>query len=125
MTSTVTSLAPAHPVILVVHEGEITAADMRQVAKEAGALAGTRENIHLLSDFSAATDLPGAIELLALLEQLQAAGPGPGFRQALVWPADDSARLELDVWKTAEQNQGLRAKAFGSREEALAWLEQS
>lgn len=123
MTSTVSSLAPAHPVVLVVHEGDITGSDMRQVAKQVAELAGPDRNVHVLSDFSAATDLPGAIEVLALMEKLEEAGVGPEFRQAFVWPTDLSTRLELDVLKTAEQNRGLHAKAFGSREDALAWLE--
>jgi hypothetical protein len=123
MTSTVTSLAPAHPVVLVVHEGDVTGADMRHVARQIGELAGDERNVHVLSDFTAATDLPGAIEVMDLMERLEEAGVGPEFRQAFVWPTSLATRLELDVLKQAEQNRGLHAKAFGTREDALAWLE--
>ena len=56
-------------------------------------------------------------------QRVFAVGVGSGFRQALVWPEDDDARLGIDVWRTAETNEGLKAKAFGDRESALAWLE--
>lgn len=125
MTFTVENLAPAHAVILVVHTGDVTASDMRAAGKQVHDLVAGAAPVHVLSDFSDATNLPGAIEMLNLLEQLQAAGIGAGFRQAMVWPDNDEARLELDVWRTAETNRGLRAKVFGDRESALAWLEES
>ena len=123
MTFTVENLAPAHAVILVVHTGDVTASDMRAAGKQVHDLVAGAAPVHVLSDFSDATSLPGAIEMLNLLEQLQAAGIGAGFKQAMVWPDSDEARLELDVWRTAETNRGLRAKVFGDRESALAWLE--
>ena len=123
MTFTVENLAPAHAVILVTHTGEVTASDMRAAGKQVQDLAAGATPVHVLSDFSDATSLPGAIEMLNLLEQLEATGIGAGFRQAMVWPDNDEARLELDVWRTAETNRGLNAKVFGDRESALAWLE--
>ena len=123
MTSTVTSLAPAHPVIEVVHEGEVSAADMRSVALQVRDLADGKTPILVLSDFSAATGLPGALAVLELVDKLREAGVGDGFRQAFVWPAGADARIELDALKTGEQNSGFSAQAFGDRESALAWLE--
>ena len=123
MTSTVSSLAPAHAVIEVVHTGDVSASDLREVAKKVRELAGGQTPVHVLSDFSAATDLPGTLELLNLVDLVTDAGVGEGFRQALLWPAGAAERIELDVLKTGEQNRGLAAKAFGDREAALAWLE--
>ena len=124
MTFVVENLAPAHAVIQVTHTGDVTGSDMRAVGKQIRELAAGATPIHVLTDFSAATSLPGGIELLNLLEMLEEAGVGAGFRQALVWPEDDAARLSMDVWRTAETNQGLTAKAFGDRESALAWLDE-
>lgn len=123
MASTVTSLAPAHPVIEVVHEGEVSASDMRGVALKVRDLADGRTPILVLSDFSAATGLPGMLAVLELVDKLRDAGVGDGFRQAFLWPADPSARIELDTLKTGEQNSGFAAQAFGDRDSALAWLE--
>ena len=123
MTSTVSSLAPAHAVIEVVHTGDVSASDLREVAKEVRDLADGKTPVHVLSDFSGATDLPGTLDLLNLVDLVTDAGVGEGFRQALIWPAGDAARIELDVLKTGEQNRGLAAKAFGDRDAALAWLE--
>lgn len=123
MAFTVENLAPAHAVIQVTHTGDVTASDMRAAGKQVQELVAGATPVHVLSDFSDATSLPGAIEMLNLLEQLEATGIGVGFRQAMVWPDNDEARLELDVWRTAETNRGLAAKVFGDREAALAWLE--
>ena len=122
MTFTVENLAPAHSVVLVTHTGDVTGSDMRAAAKQVKELVGDATPIRVLSDFSAASSLPGGIELLNLLELLQEAGVSGEFRQALIWPAEDEARLEMDVLRTAETNRGMHAKAFGDRESALAWL---
>ena len=123
MTFTVENLAPAHAVILVTHTGDVTASEMRAVGRQIQAMAAGSTPVRVLSDYAGATSMPGAIELLALIDLLEEAGVGSGFRQALVWPEDDDARLGIDVWRTAETNEGLKAKAFGDRESALAWLE--
>ena len=124
MAFTVENLAPAHPVFLVAHTGDVTGADMKAAARKVGELAAGATPIRVLSDFSEATSLPGGIELLNLLELLQEAGVSGELRQALVWPDSDEARLEMDVLRTAETNRGMAAKAFGDRESALAWLEE-
>ena len=123
MPSTVTNLAPAHAVFEVTHVGSISASDMRGVATQIQSLTADGSPRHILSDFSEATSLPGALELLNLLRLLEEAGPGASFKQAMVWPKDPQARLALDTWRTAEKNQGLASQVFGDREAALAWLE--
>jgi hypothetical protein len=125
MAFTIENLAPAHAAILVAHTGDVTGADMKAAAKQVKELIGDAIPIRVLSDFSAATSLPGGIELLNLLELLQEAGVSGEFRQALVWPDNDEARLEMDVLRTAETNRGMHAKAFGDRESALAWLDEA
>jgi hypothetical protein len=123
MTFVVESLAPAHAVIQVTHTGTVTASDMRAAAKEIKALSDGEGALHILSDFSGVTQLPGAMELLNLMDALQQGGVNSEFRQALVWPKDAQARIALDVWRTAESNRGIASKAFGDRDAAIAWLD--
>lgn len=123
MTSVVQSLAPAHAVIEVTHSGEITASDLRKSGTEALTIARDQGIWHLLTDCSATTKVPGAIDVLNLIELVDKVELDAGFRQALIWPLDDEARLGFDFWRTVEANHGLHAKAFGDRDAAIAWLE--
>jgi hypothetical protein len=123
MASTVESLAPAHAVIQVVYTGDVAASDMRSTGTSVIELARELGIWRFLTDFSEASDLPGGIEMINLISLLEHAGVDADFRQAVIWPKVAEARLELDFWKTMEQNEGLRAQAFGTREAALAWLE--
>lgn len=123
MTFVVESLAPAHAVIQVTHTGAVTASDMRAAAARVVTVGEGVDGWHVLSDFREATQLPGALDMLHLMDSLVAAGVRPDLRQALIWPEDDQARMALDVWRTAETNRGFAAKAFGDREAAIAWLE--
>jgi hypothetical protein len=124
MTTTVKSLAPAHPIIEVVHEGTVTAADIRAAEKQILELANSGGLHLLLGNYINATDLPGAIDTVTLIESAIAAlGGRAGGRHALLWPKDDQARIELDVARMAEKNQGVRIHIFGDRDAAIAWLE--
>ena len=123
MTSTVQSLLPAHAVIEATHSGVVTASDLRASAKQMIALCHENGTWHVLSDCTDVTDIPGAIEFINLIEALEQVHLGPTFRQALIWPLDEEARLNFDEWRTIEQNHGIHAKAFGDRETAIAWLE--
>lgn len=123
MTSVVESLAPAHRVIQVTHTGDLAAADLRGSGLQVLALAQETGIWHVLTDCSAVTGTPGALALLNLAEAAAGRDLPADFKQALVWPDEAAARLSLDYWKTAEDNQGLNAKLFHDREAALAWLE--
>jgi hypothetical protein len=123
MTSVVQTLTPAHAIIEVTHSGEITASDLRKSGKEALTIARDQNMWRLLTDCSAATKVPGAIDIINLIGLVEQAELDAGFRQALIWPDDAEARLGFDFWRTVEANQGLHAKAFGSRDAAIAWLE--
>jgi hypothetical protein len=123
MTSTVQSLAPAHAIVEVVHTGDVSASDIRTVARQVRDLLQGMDKWHVLSDFRAATSAPGALEIMNLMDGLKHVGVGPGFRQAILWPEDEQARLALDMYRTSESNHGFNAKAFGDREDAIAWLE--
>lgn len=123
MTSTVQTLTPAHAIIEVTHSGEITASDLRKSGTEALTIARDQGIWHLLTDCSAATKVPGAIDVLNLIELVDQVELDAGFRQALIWPQDDEARLGFDFWRTVEANHGLHARAFGDRDAAIAWLE--
>ncbi len=123
MTSTVSSLMPAHRIVESTHSGDVAASDMRRCAKELRELAERDDVTNVLSDFTDATSVPRATEMLAMMEQLQASGVAANLRHAMVWPSDMQVRLAFEVWKTAEQNRGFHAQAFYSRDEAVAWLE--
>ncbi|MHB8796556.1 MAG: hypothetical protein ACYC90_14000 [Candidatus Nanopelagicales bacterium] len=123
MTSTVSSLMPAHRVIECTHSGAVTAADMRTSAKGMRDLAERDGVWNVLSDFTDATAVPRGTDMLAMMEQLQAAGVTAQLRHAMVWPSDMQVRMAYEVWKTAEQNRGFHAQAFYSRDEAIAWLD--
>jgi hypothetical protein len=123
MTSVVQTLTPAHAIIEVTHTGEIKASDLRESGKQALAIAQDQGIWHLLTDCSGATKIPGAIDVLNLVSLVDKVDLDTDFRQALIWPLDADARLAFDFWRTVEANHGLRAKAFGSRDAAIAWLE--
>jgi hypothetical protein len=123
MPSTVRSLEPEHHIIEVVHHGEIAPADLRASGTKVLELAREGDDWHVLTDCSGITKLPGNLDLLNLIDTLSQAGVNTEFKQALIWPVDDQARLALDFWRTVETNHGLRAKAFGQRDAAIAWLE--
>jgi hypothetical protein len=123
MTSVVQTLTPAHAIIEVTHSGEITASDLRASGKQALTIAQEQDIWHLLTDCSAATKIPGAIDVINLVGLVDQVQLDAGFRQALIWPDDAEARLAFDFWRTVEANHGLHAKAFGSRDAAIAWLE--
>lgn len=122
MPSTVENLAPAFPVVQVTHSGEISASDLRSTARQVLPLLIQNGSWLVLTDCTAMTRGPKALDLLNLMDALEKQEPDPSFRQALLWPHDPQARIDLDFWKTAETNEGLRAKAFGDRDAALAWL---
>ena len=123
MTSVVQTLTPAHNIIEVTHSGEITASDLRASGKQALTIAREQDIWHLLTDCSAATKVPGAIDIINLIGLVDQVQLDAGFRQALIWPDDAEARLGFDFWRTVEANHGLHAKAFGDRDAAIAWLE--
>ena len=122
MTSTIESLAPAHAVIKVTYTGEVTGAELRQTAGKVLRQARETGIWRVLTDCRGMTKAPGPIELLNLMDSAHDAHLDPTFRQALLWPEDDEARLGFDFWRTVETNQGLHARAFGDHDAALAWL---
>jgi hypothetical protein len=123
MTSVVRTLTPAHAIIEVTHSGEITASDLRKSGTEALTIAREQGIWHLLTDCSATTKVPGAIDVLNLIELVDQVELDAGFRQALIWPDDAEARLGFDFWRTVEANHGMHARAFGDRDAAIDWLE--
>lgn len=123
MSSVVESLAPAHAVIQVTYTGEVSGAELRSTAGKVLDLARETGIWHVLTDCSGMTKAPGSLDLLNLMDAVHDADLDDGFRQALLWPADEEARLGFDFWRTVEANQGLRARAFGHRDAALEWLE--
>ena len=78
MTFTVENLAPAHAVILVTHTGDVTASDMRAAGKQIQAMAAGAAPVRVLSDYAGATSMPGAIELIALIDLLEARASARG-----------------------------------------------
>ena len=124
MTTTVTSLAPAHKIIEVLHSGDVTAADIRGAEKQIVELVDSTGFTRLLGNYVNATDLPGAIDTVTLIESaISALGGRPGGRHALLWPKDGQARIELDVARMAEKNRGVNIHIFGDRDAAIAWLD--
>ena len=123
MSSTVESLAPAHQIIEVIHRGDVSASDLREVEKRIGELAQASGIRNLLGNYVEATDLPGAIEVITLVETAVGAFNVAGGKHALLWPKDDQARLELDVARMAEKNHNVNMRIFGDRDAAIAWLE--
>jgi len=121
MTSTVRSLAPQYDVIEIDHSGDVTKADMLNVAKEVAALSPS--GVHrVLADWSGVTSLPDNISIVGFGEAMDKVDLPEDFRHAHVWPEELKARLSLDMWKTVENNRGHHARVFGDRESALAWL---
>ena len=123
MTSEVSSLAPAHAIIQVVHSGDVTHADLRESVQRVGALARQSGIWHVLTDCTDLLDFPGAIDLLSLVEAVDASGLSPSVRHALVWPHDADARLDFDFLRTVEKNHGIHTKAFTDRASAIEWLD--
>ncbi|MBI1352689.1 MAG: hypothetical protein GC156_16450 [Actinomycetales bacterium] len=123
MPSTVESLAPAHQIIEVVHSGEVSAADLRVVEKRIAELAQESGIRLLLGNYLEATGLPGAIDVLNLVEAAIGAFTVANGKHALLWPKNDQARIELDVARMAEKNNGVNMRIFGDRDAAIAWLE--
>jgi len=122
MTTTVHSLMPQYPIIEITHDGDVKSSDFTRTAREVKALMD-EAGIHLvLADWTTATSAPDNIALVGFGEALGKIGLGSDFRHAHVWPEAAKARLSLDMWKTVESNHGHRAKAFGDRESAIAWL---
>ena len=62
-----------------------------------------------LADVSAAVD--GIAQLVA-----------PEYREALVLPADVSARVSATHYATVAANRSLAVRAFSARDDAIAWL---
>lgn len=124
MTATVRSLAPQHPIIEVTYAGEVSNADIRDVAQQALALIESTGSHLILTDWSDATQLPGNIAIMGFGEAMDKVTLPEGFRHAHVWPKDDSARLSLDMWKTVENLHQHQAKAFADRDAAIEWLTQ-
>lgn len=123
MAAVVESLSPAHAVILVTYTGEVTGSELRSTAGKALKLARETGIWRVLTDCVGMTKAPGPLDLLNLFEAADDADLDPDFRQALLWPEEDDARIGFDFWRTAESNHGLKARAFGDRDAALAWLE--
>lgn len=124
MASVVRSLSPAHQIVEVSHSGAISPDDLRHSSIQAVTLLHELGASRVLTDCTDMTSSPGAIEMIALVDAVDALGLGTDFRQGLLWPIDARARLGFDFWRTVEENHGLRARAFGSREAAIEWLEQ-
>ena len=123
MSAVIETLSPAHAVIQVTYTGDVSGADLRATAGKALDRARAEGIWRFLTDCTGMTKAPGALDLLNLMEAADHANLDPGFRQALLWPHDEEARLGFDFWRTVEANHGLHARAFGDREAALAWLE--
>ena len=124
MTSVVQTLTPAHGIIEVTHSGEITASDLRKSGKEALTIARDQDIWHLLTDCSAATKVPGAIDiinLVGLVDQVRARRRLPAGAH-LARRCRGAAGVRLLAHGRGEPRD-CTPRRSASRDAAIAWLE--
>ena len=76
----------------------------------------------LLADIRSAESGPGPEHLAELAQALLDSGIGPRLREAVMYDAGTASEFGARLWENACVERGLRVRAFGSREAALAWL---
>lgn len=108
--------------VTVVVQGALSAAELESVAQASLALAEK----HGVRDFFA--DLRGlegghnVLDLHRVARLAEAAGFGPGFREAVVVPRDPRYERIVEFWETACFNRGLLVERFDTPEAAWEWL---
>ena len=122
MTSTVRSLAPAHPIIEVTHAGPVSASDVRSVARQVADLMQQTGIDRVLADWTDATSGPDNIAIMAFGDAMDREHLPTQFRHALVWSTDPGTRLSIDMMSTVENLHHHQAETFGDRDSAIAWL---
>jgi hypothetical protein len=109
-------------VIVIVYEGEVEPADGHGALAESGELAERHSCRRFLADCTSISAHGTLFDVMAFVEMIVAAPPGPLLREAVVMPLDGAAADSLEFFETACRNRGLDVRVFNERDEALAWL---
>lgn len=109
-------------VIAIVYEGEVEPADGHAALAESGELAERHLCRRFLADCTTVSAHGTLFDVMAFVEMIAAAPPGPLLREAVVLPPDGATVDSLEFFETACRNRGLDVRVFPDRDAALAWL---
>ena len=113
---------PDEDVVSIVYEGEVEPADGPGAIAASGELAERHGCRRFLADCSSVSVDVTLFDVLAFVEMIVSAPPGPGLREAVVLPLDATAADRIQFFETACRNRGMNVRVFPDRAAALAWL---
>lgn len=102
--------------------GNTSSAELRSAAEETLALAQQHNLRLILADCQLLKGGHDVFDLYSLAKSIATEPVGPGLKEAIILPELPAAGNLVEFWQTTCYNQGMVVRAFGDRDDALAWL---